>query len=865
MSKFKSYAEQGSFGGNYIKLPDQTSKIKEATARRLSKMDRAQSFLQKNREEYLQAQKSAQNIEADQREQNEQARRKAQQDYIDALKRDADIEAKNTQAQIDKQEQLFRDLSQFSATALKTVFDLGDARQKRKIEQANAIVRQTGLNYKDAVSFTNIDKTFTEQEAFASDEGQRILNTYGDTPEIRSFLSNARKGRASHIYLQNKQLVLNSVNNELPGYLDQKIQSLDPSMDGPQKLAQIDLAVGEFVKQFGMDPRILEGIAGDRIRAITNSYKETQIQINTANERVAFTQQRMRVMDSLLGPNNDNIQALVKFITTNPSVQKNQELADWAINKLRSGSMSLETYYDLFFKKQYKRDGKDTSFFDQFQSTKWFVEIDAALKEARRVASSTYQQGRIDTINQINAEMARVVDQEFLEDRFISRDEEKKLENMLPPGFRLEDIPIYNDRIQYLTNDYRAGVEFERRLEERVRNKTLTRDFIDNQQLPPEVRDKALAALKRQEESMQDENYKFNLGTVEDMVFNEGPMAGTIATSYKGNFNKGNIESYQAVLVNKFHEALIRTNGDSTLAAQLVRDFHMKTGGSETGFDPLKGFVYINERRTLGSTKAQQLNTEYITLKNSAAEFYSTGNAEIIQQSLKGTAMFTDLQSHFNNPAKGIPRYITRIAELNGKMPIEVMYDLSKAAGLGEYEPGQDNYTNIVKNLSPLPVDFKLNNTYRYAQERNLRAFNVPSSGRGKFAGQSFGKQLTQLDIARYAVKAGFTPTQARVMSAIGIAESNGLVGTDTVQSGLDPDKKNEYSIGIFQINVLVHKDKLDRRGFTVEDMRNPEKNAIIAKDVYDERVATGRDGYEPWSVYTNGKYKKHLETFTFD
>ena len=117
-------------------------------------MDRAQSFLEKNREEYLQAQKSAQNIEADQREQNEQARRKAQQDYIDALKRDADIEAKNTQAQIDKQEQLLRDLSQFSATALKSVFDLGDARgRNEKIEQANAIVRQTGLNYKDAVSF----------------------------------------------------------------------------------------------------------------------------------------------------------------------------------------------------------------------------------------------------------------------------------------------------------------------------------------------------------------------------------------------------------------------------------------------------------------------------------------------------------------------------------------------------------------------------------------------------------------------------------------------------------------------------------------------------------------------------------------
>ena len=137
-------------------------------------------------------------------------------------------------------------------------------------------------------------------------------------------------------------------------------------MDGSQKLAQIDLAVGEFVKQFGMDPRILEGIAGDRIRALTNSYKETQIQINTANEKVAFTQQ-VQVMDSLFGQTMTTSQLLSNSLRQ-ILVQKNQELADWAINKLKTGSMSLETYYDLFFTKQYKRDGKDTSFFDQFQS-----------------------------------------------------------------------------------------------------------------------------------------------------------------------------------------------------------------------------------------------------------------------------------------------------------------------------------------------------------------------------------------------------------------------------------------------------------------------------------------------------------------
>ena len=76
--------------------------------------------------------------------------------------------------------------------------------------------------------------------------------------------------------------------------------------------------------------------------------------------------------------------------------------------------------------------------------------------------------------------MARVVDEEFLDDRFISRDEEKKLGNMLPPGFRLEDIPIYKDRIAHLTNDYRAGIEFEKRLEERVQTKLSLANLLTN-------------------------------------------------------------------------------------------------------------------------------------------------------------------------------------------------------------------------------------------------------------------------------------------------------------------------------------------------------------------------------------------------
>ena len=64
-------------------------------------------------------------------------------------------------------------------------------------------------------------------------------------------------------------------------------------------------------------------------------------------------------------------------------------------------------------------------------------------------------------------------------------------------------------------------------------------------------------------------------------------------------------------------------------------------------------------------------------------------------------------------------------------------------------------------------------------------------------------------DMTQLALGAGFTPEQAKVMGAIGFAESGGRAGIDTVQSGLDPNKSNEFSVGLFQVNAQAHGDKL--------------------------------------------------------
>ena len=74
------------------------------------------------------------------------------------------------------------------------------------------------------------------------------------------------------------------------------------------------------------------------------------------------------------------------------------------------------------------------------------------------------------------------------------------------------------------------------------------------------------------------------------------------------------------------------------------------------------------------------------------------------------------------------------------------------------------------------------------------------------------------------------------------------------VMSGLDPGKSKEYSIGLWQINAQAHGDKLAKLGYTEDDLRDPVKNAKVAKMVYDEVGS-----FNPWSVYKKGIYQDFL------
>ena len=126
------------------------------------------------------------------------------------------------------------------------------------------------------------------------------------------------------------------------------------------------------------------------------------------------------------------------------------------------------------------------SFFDQFKGQKWIVDVRTALENARADFRQAWGRQRADTIAQVNAELAKFVDDKILNDQFIDREEEAVLKREAEQrGVRLEELPIY-DTLKHYTNDYRAAAEFKEELDRRFLNKSITQDWINSQMLPPD-------------------------------------------------------------------------------------------------------------------------------------------------------------------------------------------------------------------------------------------------------------------------------------------------------------------------------------------------------------------------------------------
>lgn len=80
-------------------------------------------------------------------------------------------------------------------------------------------------------------------------------------------------------------------------------------------------------------------------------------------------------------------------------------------------------------------------------------------------------------------------------------------------------------------------------------------------------------------------------------------------------------------------------------------------------------------------------------------------------------------------------------------------------------------------------------------------------------------------------------------------------------ESRFIPDLENENCVGIMQIDIKIHKSRMERFGYSKKDMLDPEKNIIIAADIlYDIYQMYGDDN--PFVIMYYSGQKKALTEY---
>ena len=172
MSKFKSFAQQGSFRDYQIQAPDETGKIKEETARTIRGKERAQASLERQQDLYLQAQKLAQGVEENQREQNFKLETENRKAFLDALRRDNEIQTQNDKIAAAQSAETFKQLSAFSKSAFELYGQYQEIDLKRNQQENAKLAYAAGADYKTLIGIQALEDNLTRSE-FAQTEFMR--------------------------------------------------------------------------------------------------------------------------------------------------------------------------------------------------------------------------------------------------------------------------------------------------------------------------------------------------------------------------------------------------------------------------------------------------------------------------------------------------------------------------------------------------------------------------------------------------------------------------------------------------------------------------------------------------------------------
>ena len=402
MSKFKSFAQQGSFRDYQIQAPDQTGKIKEETARTIRGKERAQASLERQNNLYLQAQKLAQGVEENQREQNFRLETENRKAFLDALRQDQQIAAQNDKIRAAQSAETFKQLSAFSQSAFELYGQYQEIDLKRNQQENARLAYAAGADYKTVIGIQALGDNLTRSEFAQTEFIRQKLAEGGNIDALFALYER----RASKAFINNIAVAQNTAHGASVGiHLDQQkfreeireSEGREPTVE--EQLTRIKTYTSELSASFvgedgrGLNTNLLNTYVYPIIRRAETSVRGN-LEKDRRKEQESIVQQAFtKTMNTAW--NSGGSAAVIEELRKDPSAGKFGMAANWIANKSLDFSPTGLSVRDIdniltyqFEGANFKQTGKTTTL---RQSRSGLSDV-AKIEQARNVRDRAEKQ-----------------------------------------------------------------------------------------------------------------------------------------------------------------------------------------------------------------------------------------------------------------------------------------------------------------------------------------------------------------------------------------------------------------------------------------------------------------------------------------
>ena len=737
MSKFKSFASQGSFRDYLLQAPDETAKIKEETAFKIKSKKEEMNWRQENNRIYLQAQRLVNSLEENNRETNFRLETENRQAFKDQLNEEYKLQVQADQQRASVEQRNLQNLSDFSKTAMQLGTQINDKITENQTKANASRAYAAGADYRTVVAIQGLTNNLTKAE-FAQQDFIRDKLAEGGNVDAYFALYQARNTRG---FINNVAVAQNSAyafQDAARLHLAEYLKTNNSASIEEQRLA-FRVFRDEYVSSFTdgngrpLNPELLNSTVFPIIRQFeTQILGEFDRQDTKAKEQERFGDVGRAL--NVLFANKGAVGVRDDFHTVDPSAQKRTDLAKWMRNRASDfgpNGLSSAQIYDII-NGQYDGPNRDkdgnpirVSMMEQFAGTDFANQLSEIYNNRRRAEISQH------TLNEKEAELSTETEiQQFIDAAVVDGDgvfdlqelaSAEKLEAKGPIGFK-------SKALEYARSNWtvkgRQALELDAKFQKKADAGTLTVADLTDAQGNYNVYKKFLPIAEGQDKWRQGSEFTPNMDAIDRMVAND--PAGKIKAAPISGASNWTVKVKQNQMRQEYLKQLKMLNGDHKGAFAVVTGL-IQAEQSVQGAIDNNGYyasVVKGNEDTLAKSK--------ITLAERGKLAEQVASPEFGKDATKDANLFGPVAVYNSYDAMKLGKApspeIELGAQIRGVSKLEFMNYLAQGAGLQPITVAEQ-VQNLVENIKP--TTRRLYNSNR-TNERTERAnYSNPNISRG--------------------------------------------------------------------------------------------------------------------------------------